>query len=186
MPPTAAGPKRWLNPPRTRKAETLFDRQKKGERALLVLPQGRAVADPERRGSEFADLARSAGAQVIEAIEARVDEPNPRYYIGSGKAEMIAERVKALEADLVLVDHTLSPVQERNLEKRVGARVVDRTKVNPNGGAMALGHPIGATGSILIGTVVDELERTGGRYGLVTMCAAGGMAPAIIIERMDS
>ncbi|MGI9376540.1 MAG: acetyl-CoA C-acetyltransferase [Tsuneonella suprasediminis] len=58
-------------------------------------------------------------------------------------------------------------------------------KVNVNGGAMALGHPIGATGSILIGTVVDELERTGGRYGLVTMCAAGGMAPAIIVERVD-
>jgi acetyl-CoA acetyltransferase len=53
-----------------------------------------------------------------------------------------------------------------------------------NGGAMALGHPIGATGSILIGTALDELERTGGRYGLITMCAAGGMAPAIIIERM--
>ncbi len=58
-------------------------------------------------------------------------------------------------------------------------------KVNVNGGSIALGHPIGATGSILIGTVLDELERTGGRYGLVTMCAAGGMAPAIIIERVD-
>ena len=127
MPPTALSPKRLSNPPRTRKAETLFDRQKKGERALLVLPQGRAVADPERRGSEFADLARSAGAQVIEVIEARIDAPSPRYYIGSGKAAMIAERVKALEADLVLVDHTLSPVQERNLEKLVSARVVDRT-----------------------------------------------------------
>ncbi len=61
---------------------------------------------------------------------------------------------------------------------------LDRSKVNVNGGAMALGHPIGATGSILIGTVLDELERTGGRYGLITMCAAGGMAPAIIIERL--
>ncbi len=61
---------------------------------------------------------------------------------------------------------------------------LDRSKVNVNGGACALGHPIGATGSILIGTVLDELERTGGRYGLVTMCAAGGMAPAIIIERL--
>ena len=57
--------------------------------------------------------------------------------------------------------------------------------VNVNGGSIALGHPIGATGSILIGTILDELERTGGRYGLVTMCAAGGMAPAIIIERVD-
>lgn len=61
---------------------------------------------------------------------------------------------------------------------------LDRSKVNVNGGAIALGHPIGATGSMLIGTVLDELERTEGRYGLVTMCAAGGMAPAIIIERI--
>jgi acetyl-CoA C-acetyltransferase len=58
-------------------------------------------------------------------------------------------------------------------------------KVNVNGGSIALGHPIGATGSILIGTIIDELERRGGRYGLVTMCAAGGMAPAIIVERVD-
>jgi len=57
-------------------------------------------------------------------------------------------------------------------------------KVNVNGGACALGHPIGATGSMLIGTVLDELERRDQRYGLVTMCAAGGMAPAIIIERI--
>jgi acetyl-CoA C-acetyltransferase len=69
-------------------------------------------------------------------------------------------------------------------EKFIRDLDLDRGKVNVNGGAMALGHPIGATGSILIGTVLDELERTGGRYGLVTMCAAGGMAPAIIIERI--
>ncbi len=61
---------------------------------------------------------------------------------------------------------------------------LDRDKVNVNGGACALGHPIGATGSMLIGTVLDELERRGLRRGLVTMCAAGGMAPAIIIERI--
>ena len=66
--------------------------------------------------------------------------------------------------------------------KHTGA---DPEKLNVNGGAIALGHPIGATGSILIGTVIDELERRGGRYGLVTMCAAGGMAPAIIVERVD-
>ena len=61
---------------------------------------------------------------------------------------------------------------------------LDRSKVNINGGSIALGHPIGATGSMLIGTALDELERSGGRYGLITMCAAGGMAPAIIIERI--
>ena len=69
-------------------------------------------------------------------------------------------------------------------EKFIRDLDLDRDKVNVNGGAMALGHPIGATGAMLIGTALDELERTGGRYGLVTMCAAGGMAPAIIIERL--
>jgi len=62
---------------------------------------------------------------------------------------------------------------------------LDWDKVNVNGGSIALGHPIGATGSILIGTIVDELERQDKRYGLVTMCAAGGMAPAIIVERVS-
>tara|TARA_Y100000385_G_scaffold265789_1_gene300357 strand:- start:257 stop:1480 length:1224 start_codon:yes stop_codon:yes gene_type:complete len=61
---------------------------------------------------------------------------------------------------------------------------LDRSKVNVNGGAMALGHPIGATGAVLIGTVLDELERQDKQFGLITMCAAGGMAPAIIIERV--
>jgi acetyl-CoA C-acetyltransferase len=69
-------------------------------------------------------------------------------------------------------------------EKFIRDLDLDRDKVNVSGGAMALGHPIAATGSILIGTVLDDLHRTGGRYGLVTMCAAGGMAPAIIIERL--
>jgi acetyl-CoA C-acetyltransferase len=69
-------------------------------------------------------------------------------------------------------------------EKFIRDLRLDRDKVNVNGGACALGHPIGATGSILIGTVLDELERRDLRRGLVTMCAAGGMAPAIIIERV--
>ena len=61
---------------------------------------------------------------------------------------------------------------------------LDREKVNVNGGAMALGHPIGATGAILINTALDELERRDKQVGLITMCAGGGMAPAIIIERV--
>jgi acetyl-CoA C-acetyltransferase len=71
-------------------------------------------------------------------------------------------------------------------EKFIRDLDLDRAKVNINGGAMALGHPIGATGAMLIGTALDELERSGGRYGLVTMCAAGGMAPAIVIERIEA
>ena len=61
---------------------------------------------------------------------------------------------------------------------------IDHGKLNVNGGAIALGHPIGATGAILIGTLLDELERQDLHRGLVTMCAAGGMAPSIIIERV--
>lgn len=71
-------------------------------------------------------------------------------------------------------------------EKFIRDLKLNRDKVNINGGAMALGHPIGATGSMLIGTALDELERSGGKYGLITMCAAGGMAPAIIIERIGA
>jgi acetyl-CoA C-acetyltransferase len=71
------------------------------------------------------------------------------------------------------------------VEKVIRDLKLDRDKVNVNGGAIALGHPIGATGSMLIGTMVDELERQGKKRGLITMCAGGGMAPAIIIERMD-
>ncbi len=70
------------------------------------------------------------------------------------------------------------------IEKFIRDLGIDRDKINVNGGAIALGHPIGATGAVLIGTVLDELERRDLKRGLVTMCAAGGMAPAIIIERV--
>jgi acetyl-CoA C-acetyltransferase len=69
-------------------------------------------------------------------------------------------------------------------EKFIRDLGIDREKINVNGGAIALGHPIGATGAMLIGTALDELERQDKRFGLITMCAAGGMAPAIIIERI--
>jgi acetyl-CoA acyltransferase len=62
---------------------------------------------------------------------------------------------------------------------------VDLSKVNVNGGAIALGHPLGASGTKLCATLLNELERTGGRYGLLTMCEGGGLANATIIERLD-
>ena len=85
------------------------------------------------------------------------------------------------DIDLFEVNEAFAVVSEkymRDLE-------LDRDKVNVNGGAIALGHPIGATGAMLIGTVLDELERQDKQVGLVTMCAGGGMAPAIIIERVE-
>ncbi|MDB4106643.1 acetyl-CoA C-acyltransferase, partial [bacterium] len=84
------------------------------------------------------------------------------------------------DIDLFEVNEAFSVVTE----KFIRDLNIDRDKVNVNGGAMALGHPIGATGSILVGTMLDELERQDKQFGLVTMCAAGGMAPAVIIERV--
>lgn len=84
------------------------------------------------------------------------------------------------DIDLFEINEAFSVVAE----KFIRDLDLDRDKVNVNGGAMALGHPIGATGSLLIGTILDELERRDQQFGLVTMCAAGGMAPAIIVERV--
>jgi len=58
-------------------------------------------------------------------------------------------------------------------------------RVNPNGGAIALGHPLGCTGTRLTATLLNQLERTGGRFGLQTLCEGGGMANACILERLD-
>jgi acetyl-CoA C-acetyltransferase len=100
-------------------------------------------------------------------------------------APVPAARKVLAKAGLDLEDIDLFEINEAFAvvaEKFIRDLKLDRSKVNVNGGAIALGHPIGATGSILIGTMLDELERRGLKRGLVTMCAAGGMAPAIIIE----
>ena len=102
-------------------------------------------------------------------------------------APVPATRKVLAKAGLTIDDIDLFEINEAFAvvaEKYIRDLKLDRDKVNVNGGAIALGHPIGATGSILIGTLLDELERRDLRRGLVTMCAAGGMAPAIIIERV--
>lgn len=102
-------------------------------------------------------------------------------------APVPAARKVLAKAGLTLDDIDLFEINEAFAvvaEKFIRDLGLDRDRVNVNGGAMALGHPIGATGAILIGTVLDELERRNLKRGLVTMCAAGGMAPAIIIERI--
>jgi len=102
-------------------------------------------------------------------------------------APVPAARKVLKNAGLQLSDIDLFEINEAFAvvaEKFIRDLDLDRDKVNVNGGAMALGHPIGATGSVLIGTMLDELERRDKQFGLVTMCAAGGMAPAIIIERI--
>jgi GTP-binding protein HflX len=76
---------------------------------------------------EFRFLAQSAGAEVVDVVTGRRDRPHPALFVGTGKADEIRDRVAATRAEIVLVDHELSPVQERNLEKALNCRVLDRT-----------------------------------------------------------
>jgi GTP-binding protein HflX len=104
----------------------LFERPERGERAILVrIGLGQAPDADEL--AEFDALARSAGAIPVATVIGSRRNPEPRYFVGSGKAEEIRERVAAEGAELVLVDHELSPSQERNLERLIGRRVLDRT-----------------------------------------------------------
>lgn len=104
----------------------MFERSKKGETALLIQPHSGGPPE-EGQVEEFADLARSAGATVAHLMTARIDRPNPATLIGSGKLDEVKVAADASGADLILVNHPLSPVQERNLEKALERRVVDRT-----------------------------------------------------------
>jgi GTP-binding protein HflX len=104
----------------------MFERPRAGERAVLVrLGLGDAVKPEDL--DEFARLARSAGAQPVATITGRRERPDSRYFVGSGKAEEIASIGRAQNAEVILVDHPLSPSQERNLEKLTGVRVIDRS-----------------------------------------------------------
>src|SRR6476659_2420622 len=104
----------------------MFERSRKGENALLIQPHAGGPPDPGML-EEFADLARSAGGAGVHQKTARIDRPNPATLIGSGNLEEVKVAADASGADLVLVNHPLSPVQERNLEKALERRVVDRT-----------------------------------------------------------
>lgn len=105
----------------------MFDRPRAGERALLVhLALGGATGD-ERDAQEFQDLAVSAGACCVGLVQGRRAVPDPRYFIGRGKAAEIRDLVQAEQADLVIFNHPLSPSQERNLEAFLHCRVLNRT-----------------------------------------------------------
>jgi len=104
----------------------LFERPRSGERAILVhLGLGRAVPGDVRQ--EFEELSRSAGAEPLATLTTVRSRPDPRFLVGTGKADELKELVVQHEAELVLVNHTLSPSQERNLERHLQCRVLDRT-----------------------------------------------------------
>ena len=131
------------------------------------------------------DYARANGMQPRARVVAMANQGDCPTLILN--APVPAARKVLAKAGLTVNDIDLWEINEAFAvvsEKFMRDLDLDRSKVNVNGGAMALGHPIGATGSLLINTVLDELERQDKQFGLVTMCAAGGMAPAIIIERI--
>jgi GTPase len=103
----------------------LFERPQGGERAVLV---GVGIGHPVDPNdiAEFAALAASAGTVIVGTVLASRARPDPKYFVGSGKADEIHAFAEAQQADLILVDQTLTPSQERNLEKLTGRRVLDR------------------------------------------------------------
>jgi GTP-binding protein HflX len=104
----------------------MFERPRSGERAVLVrLGLGEPLRPEDL--DEFQQLARSAGATPVATVTGRRERPDPRYFVGSGKAEEIGAVAAAESADVILIDHPLSPSQERNLEKLTGRRVLDRS-----------------------------------------------------------
>ena len=104
----------------------MFERPQSGERAVLVhMALGRPI-DPEEI-QEFLDLSQSAGADPVEIISGSRNQPEPRLFVGKGKAEEIKEVIEREEAELVIFDHSLSPSQERNLEQFFQCRVLDRS-----------------------------------------------------------
>jgi acetyl-CoA C-acetyltransferase len=120
----------------------------------------------------------------IHHISARGDDPVIMLTAPIRATQYAFERsgLTMDDIDLVEINEAFAPVVLAWL-KETGA---DLDKVNVNGGAIALGHPLGATGARLMTTLLCELERTGGRYGLQTMCEGGGQANVTIIERLDA
>ncbi len=115
-----------LNQTPTTTAAGLFERPTGGEKAVVVhLDLGEIGA--EESIAEFIELAESAGAEVLETFISRRKAPDPRYFIGAGKAEEIATFVQGHGIEVVLVNHAISPAQERNLERVFKCRVLDRT-----------------------------------------------------------
>lgn len=115
-----------------------------------------------------------------------------RYVVGSDPVLMLDGPIPATRQILNRAGLSLDEIDVIEINEAFASVVLawaselgaDLERVNPNGGAIALGHPLGATGAILMTKLIHELERTGGRYGLQTMCIGHGMATATIIEKM--
>lgn len=139
-----------------------------GASALLVMSKDKAD-----------QLGLKPKVKIIAQAAAGVDPtimgigPVPATLKALKQANLTIEDIDVIELNEAFAAQSLAVIEELNL---------DIQKVNPNGGAIALGHPIGATGAILMTKLIHELERTGKRYGLVTLCIAGGLGISTIVE----
>ncbi|MEX3712489.1 thiolase family protein [Cytobacillus horneckiae] len=142
-----------------------------GAAALLVMSEHKAM-----------ELGLKPKARVIAQAAAGVNPnfmgigPVPATLKALKMANLQLEDIDLIELNEAFSAQALAVIKELNMNIK---------KVNPNGGAIAMGHPIGATGAILLTKAVHELERTGKRYGLVTLCIAGGLGIATIIENLQ-
>jgi acetyl-CoA acyltransferase len=141
-----------------------------GAAAILIMSEERASALGLRPRARFHAFAL-AGADPLTMLTGPI--PATRKVLERGKLGI--EDMDAVEINEAFASVVLA------WEKEVHP---DMTKVNPNGGAIALGHPLGCTGAKLMATLLNELERSGGRFGLQTICEGGGLANATIIERL--
>ena len=141
-----------------------------GASAVLIMSEEKANALGLRPRARLVSFAL-AGADPIMMLTA----PIPATAKALEKAGLTIDQMDSIEINEAFASVVLAWEKEHH---------PDMSKVNPNGGAIALGHPLGCSGAKLMATLVNELERTGGRYGLQTMCEGGGMANATIIERL--
>ena len=142
-----------------------------GAAAVLVMSEERASALGLRPRARFHTMAVAANDPEI-----MLTAPIPATRLILSKAKMDLEDFDVVEINEAFASVVLA--WEREFHP-------DMTKVNPNGGAIAIGHPTGCSGARIMATLLNELERTGGRYGLQTMCEGGGQANATVIERLD-
>ena len=132
--------------------------------------------------SKAKDLGLTPRLRMVARAEAGVDPsimgegPIPAIRKALAKAQMSIDQIDVIELNEAFASVACACSAELSL-------AADRT--NPNGGAIALGHPVGATGSILVVKLMHELERTGGRYGIVSLCIGGGQGIATIFERLN-
>ena len=164
--------------------------------SLPVLAEGGSLTAAV--ASQICDGASAGLLASAEAVEKYGLKPRARIHTmtvrGDDPVMMLSAPIPATkhalekagltidDIDVVEINEAFAPVVLAWI-KETGA---DPARVNPNGGGIALGHPLGATGAKLFATLLNELERTGGRYGLQTMCEGGGTANVTIIERLDS